>query len=151
MKGVTIREACPDEVPALVQLTSEYVGTSYKWADRLGAGRSATESLALVAVDADGCIHGAVGVPQCRPAQPRSFGSETLARLILARCPGGRLTFWRLISSIVDRVSDEHCCGKPFAGYRAAMLGCMEISTKHALTRFGGIGARVSTSIRRPG
>jgi len=48
MNGVTIRAACPDEVPALAQLTSEYVGTSYKWADRLGAGTSASESLALM-------------------------------------------------------------------------------------------------------
>jgi predicted N-acetyltransferase YhbS len=66
MNGVTIRAACPGEVPALAQLTSEYVGTSYKWADRLGAGRSASESLALVAVDADGCIHGAIGVVVCQ-------------------------------------------------------------------------------------
>lgn len=62
MAGVTIQEARPDEVPSLIKLTTEYVGTHYKWAERLGAGASANENLALVAVDSTGDIYGAIGV-----------------------------------------------------------------------------------------
>ncbi|MDM3904300.1 GNAT family N-acetyltransferase [Mycobacterium intracellulare subsp. chimaera] len=91
MNGVTIRAACPDEVPALAQVTSEYVGTSYKWADRLGAGRTASESLALVAVDVDGCIHGAIGVTPV-PA------SST--QIVWQRDPGtfdfGEVPWWKI-------------------------------------------------------